>query len=55
MTSVHLLIAIDQNFLLTVKVRRLYWEISKEGSLRRNNNNNKSNKVEEIQLANLSG
>ena len=29
--------------------------MSKEGSLRRKNNNNKSNKAEEIQLANLAG
>ena len=54
MTSVYVLTAIDQNFLLNSKGETFILGMSKERSLRRNNNNNKSNKAEEIQLANVS-
>ena len=55
MTSVHVLTAIDQNFLLNSKGETFILGNVKGRKFTEKNNNNKSNKAEEIQLANLAG
>ena len=57
MTSVHVLTAIDQNILLNSKGETFILGNAKERKFTEKNinNNNKSNKAEEIQLTNLAG
>ena len=55
MMSVHVLTAIDQNFFLNSKGETFILGNVKGRKFTEKNNNNKSNKAEEIQLANLAG
>ena len=55
MTSVHVLTAIDQNFLLSSRGEAFLLGNVKGRKFTEKKNNDKSNKAEEIQLANLAG